>query len=197
MRIGLDVDGILYEWERTARYMLREVLPDSPYTKDGPLGVPSTRWNYIKDNVSREHNKWLWDEGVKLGMFRHGHLYPGTIEAVKRLARRGQIVIITHRPERAVPDTLAWLAYHQLPLSEIHILSNQEPKSQISNLDVFLDDKPENCTDMLKTGAEVCIWDRPWNQQAVDGVIRLSSWATFERVVEHRRHTRKLIGLAA
>lgn len=193
MRIGLDVDGILYQWEKTARYMLREVLPDSPYTVDGPMGKVQSCWTYIEDNISKEHSKWLWSEGVRLGLFRHGHMYPGTIEAVRRLARRGEIVIITHRPAKAVQDTLAWLAYHQLPLSEIHILSNQEPKSLIANLDVFLDDKPENCTDMLKTGAEVCLWDRPWNQrEPVDGVIRLSSWPTFERVVENRKYDKTI-----
>ncbi len=197
MRIGLDVDGILYKWDLTAGYMLREVLPDSPYTGEPLLMQESESWNHIQQIVAPEHWKWLWTEGVRLGLFRHGHMYKGTIQAVRRLALQGDIVIITHRPKAAVPDTLAWLAYQQLPIAEIHILTNGEPKSRVPNLDVFLDDKPENCTDMLKTGAEVCIWDRPWNQQAVDGVIRLSSWAAFERVVEHRQHTRKLLGLAA
>lgn len=190
MRIGLDVDGVMYQWDKTARYMLRDVLPDSPYTKDGPLGVESKNWHYIKEQVSREHYNWLWNEGVKLGLFRHGHMYPGTIQAVRALAKLGDIVIITHRPDKAVRDTLAWLAYHELPLSEIHILSNQEPKSQV-RVDFFLDDKPENCVDMRQNGGEVFLMSRPWNKAwripEGSGIGIVSGWEPFVDFVRDSR----------
>lgn len=184
MRIGLDVDGVLYKWDLTAGYMLREVLPDSPYKGDPRLMIESPSWHYIEGIVSKEHWRWLWNEGVKLGLFRHGHLYKGAIQAVRRLATFGEIVIITHRPKQAVPDTLAWLAYQQLPISEIHILTKGEPKSRVNDLDVFLDDKPENCEDMrANSEARVGIWNRPWNQTS-DFSPRIYSWQDFESMVE-------------
>jgi uncharacterized HAD superfamily protein len=164
MRIGVDLDGVLYEWEKTARYMLREVLPNSPYPKDGPLGQTSADWNYIENNVDPEHWGWLWTEGVGLGLFRHGHMFPGTIKYMRMLADLGEVIIITHRPKAAVPDTLAWLGYQQLPLSGIHILTNEEPKSGVK-VDYFIDDKVENCLDVYQnTGATVFLMNRPWNQ---------------------------------
>jgi uncharacterized HAD superfamily protein len=175
LRIGLDIDGVMYHWEKTARYMLREILPNSPYKGDPALERPSTGWNYIEHNVAPEHWKWLWSEGVKLGLFRYGHMFKGTIEAVRHLAELGDIIVITHRPAAAVPDTLAWLAYQQLPLAGVHILTHQEPKSTVEACDFFLDDKPENCIDMNDTGAEVWLMDRPWNQHC-NWPNRATSW---------------------
>jgi uncharacterized HAD superfamily protein len=189
MRIGLDIDGVLYSWEKTARYMLREVLPNSPYTKDGPLGHKSTHWNYIQENVSPQDWKWLWNEGVRLGLFRHGHLFPGTIKCVRRLADMGDVVVITHRPKQAVEDTLAWLTYQRLPLAGVHILSGQEPKSSVKPLcNVYIDDKPENCDDLaMRTGASVFIMDREWNQGfARPGVRRVRDLGELVLEIEQR-----------
>jgi uncharacterized HAD superfamily protein len=158
--------------------MLREILPNSPYKGDPSLERPSTGWDYIEHNVAPEHWKWLWSEGVKLGLFRYGHMFKGTIEAVRKLAQLGDIIVITHRPAAAVPDTLAWLAYQQLPLAGVHILTHQEPKSTVEPCDFFLDDKPENCIDMNDTGAEVWLMDRPWNRHCI-WPNRAYSWHNY------------------
>jgi uncharacterized HAD superfamily protein len=183
MRIGVDIDGVMYQWSPTARYMLREILPNSPYTKDGPLGEESLSWNYIQDNVSEEHWKWLWTEGVRLGLFRHGHLYPGTIKAIRALAEYGDVVAITHRPKQAVHDTVAWLAFQNLPLAGLHILTRQEPKSTVKpECDVYIDDKTENCWDLFDNtqARKVCLMDRPWNRDCADpAILRVYDWQTF------------------
>jgi uncharacterized HAD superfamily protein len=179
-RFGVDIDGVCYQWSKTARYMLREVLPNSPYTSDGPLGQESTYWNYIPDNVAPEHWKWLWSEGVRLGLFRHGHMVPGTIEGMRRLAAAGDVIVITHRPKSAVADTLAWLAYQQLQLAGVHLFTNEEPKSGVA-CDVYIDDKPENCLDLAhNTDGAVFILDQPWNEAFYDPkVTRVADWSEF------------------
>lgn len=164
MRIGLDIDGVMYQWDKTTRYMLREVLPDSPY-KD-LLHQDSLSWDWVQERVAPEHWNWLWTEGVRLGLFRYGHLYSGTIQAVRELATLGEVVLITHRPKQAVNDTLAWLTYQNLPLAGVHLLTNQENKASVRPwCDVYLDDKPENITDLCEgTPAQlVCLMRRPWN----------------------------------
>lgn len=165
VRIGFDIDGVIYQWDKTARKMMRDVLPNSPYKKDPRFWEDSRSWNWIQQHVSPEHWAWLWDEGVKLGLFRHGHLYSGAIEAIRKLATVGDVVFITHRPKQAVNSTLAWLALQDLPLSGLHILTNQEPKSTVRpKVDFFVDDKPENVLDMATTGANVYLMRRPWNK---------------------------------
>jgi len=197
VRIGLDIDGVMYKWDATARYMLREVLPNSPYKdpvfpSDGGLHVESQSWFWIKDKVRPEHWKWLWTEGVKLGLFRYGHLYPGTIQAVKELAALGEVVLLTHRPKEAVGDTLAWLGFLNLPIAGVHILTNQENKGLVRpECDVYLDDKPENCLDVLRytDGRAYCV-SRPWNAGGDTSsmwpmVTRVAGWSEFiEKVRE-------------
>lgn len=193
MRIGIDLDGVCYQWTKTARYMLREVLPNSPYTKDGPLGTECTEWDYIKHNVAPEHDKWLWNEGIKLGLFRHGHLFPGTIKALRELDKIGDLVAITHRPERAAADTFAWIAFHQLPFREVHVMHGGS-KTDVARCEIYIDDKPENCIE-LREGfdpkARVVIPDRPWNQHFDDqahDVVRAYSWDDFVNLAKRTKH---------
>lgn len=188
MRFGIDIDGVMYQWSKTARFMLREILPNSPYTKDGPLGTESLSWEYIHDNISSEHWKWLWTEGVRLGLFRYGHIYPGTIKAICRLSEMGDVIAITHRPKSAVEDTMAWLSYHRLPLAGIHIMTNQENKATVARCDYYIDDKPENCMNLqcAHPTAVVAIPTRPWNLSWYAGahkVVRVNSWDDFINLV--------------
>jgi uncharacterized HAD superfamily protein len=188
MRIGLDIDGVMYKWDKTARYMLRDVLPNSPYKE--LLKQESQGWDWIKDNVAPEHWEWLWTEGVRLGLFRYGHLYPGTIQAVRTLAERGhEIVLITHRPKQAVTDTLAWLGMLDLPISGLHLLTNQEPKSLVRpGCEVYLDDKPENVEDLYwKADGAVCLMRRPWNKSYIPStanIVEIFTWDGFVTAVE-------------
>jgi len=193
MRIGLDIDGVCYMWQKTACYMIREVLPNSLY-KDLPLREEFwSRWDWLKDQITPEHWEWLWTEGVRLGLFRYGHMYPGTIQAVRTLAEQEhEVVLITHRPKSAVPDTLAWLGLLNLPLSGLHLLTNVEPKSRVRPMcDVYLDDKPDNVEDLFEnTDAKaVVLMRRPWNviyepDDYKTDIHVVGDWKNFIRVVE-------------
>lgn len=199
MRIGVDLDGVCYQWTKTARYMLREILPNSPYSKDGPLGQECNRWDYIKDNIKPEHNKWLWSEGIKLGLFRHGHLFPGTIKALRQLDKLGRLVAITQRPERAASDTFAWINFHQLPFREVHVLQG-ESKTSVAKCDIYIDDKPDNLLDLGRVfpRSVLALPDRPWNEDFRErdfGIYRTYSWDNFLDMA--RNHRRYLDGLAA
>jgi hypothetical protein len=192
VRLGIDIDGVMYKWDKTARYMLRDVLPGSPYRE--VLQQESSSWDWIKEQVSPEHWRWLWTEGVRLGLFRYGHLYPGTIQAMRLLVKQGhEVVLITHRPQSAVPDTFAWLSWLNLPLAGLHLLTNAEPKSLVHpQCDVYLDDKPDNIEDLhLRTGARaVCLMRRPWNTMYTpDAPFThiVKTWGEFHSVVENAR----------
>lgn len=190
MRIGIDLDGVVYQWTKTARYMLREILPNSPYTKDGPLGQECTEWDYIKHNVSPEHHKWLWNQGIELGLFRHGHLFPGSIKALRTLDRLGDLVAVTQRPERAVSDTYAWINFHQLPFREVHILHGGS-KAAVRPCDAFIDDKPANCEELREAWptALICMPDRPWNRDATPpGTVRVHTWDDFINLVRSKKN---------
>ena len=171
MKIAVDLDGVCYEFEKTARYMLRE------YRGCTGLETESTHWDWISERVSDVDWEWLWNDGVALGLFRFGHCVRGSINGLRQLRDAGHsLLAVTHRPSRAVPDTLAWLAYNGIPWSEVHILSDGQSKSTIK-ADILIDDKPENVDDWVN-GVKALLFDRSWNQEYSDNtwVKRVFGW---------------------
>src|SRR3990167_858431 len=172
MRIGLDVDGVLYHFHKTALYMLNTMKGYDLKEEDW------TYWNWPKDIVKNNDWQWLWSKGVELGLFRYGHLYKGAIEGVRELSTLGDIVVITHRPRNAMKDTLDWLAYLRLPIHEIHLQTDGQSKADVP-CNVYIDDKPENCVDVSPHPS--LLVDRPWNRTALwpetaINVVRVYNW---------------------
>lgn len=190
LRFGIDIDGVMYMWDKTARYMLRT---ERGYSRD-VLGEPSRYWNEIKDKVSAADWDWLWTSGVKMGLFRYGHLFTGTIEAIRTLNTIGDVVVMTHRPRTAVQDTFDWLSYMRLPILEAYVFSNGEPKSQVK-CDLYVDDKPENAIDFNdNTDGLPLLWSRESNvnygfleTKRESRIVRVDKW---EEVVEFARKLR-------
>jgi len=180
MKIGVDLDGVLYEFDKTARYMLREYR-GYRHTTHG-LHEESTHWDYISERVRPEDWRWLWREGVQLGLFRYGHVVAGGIIGLKGLLDAGhKLVVITHRPTEAIPDTLEWLAYQRIPFSEIHILSDKEPKTNVDAA-VLIDDKPENCYQWMAAGRRALLFNRAWNQSC-RSIKRVYGWEDALNVI--------------
>lgn len=175
MRIAVDLDGVCYEWERTVRYMLREYRG---YTREQ---LPESKhWNSIEEQVEKSDWKWLWSDGVREGLFRYGHMMTGARRGLQVLATQGhRFVIVTHRPEAAVPDTIDWvtLYFKGLPYIGINVFSNQEPKSAV-RADILIDDKPENVDEWAGNQRSALLFDQPWNQhhQPVPYVTRVKGW---------------------
>jgi hypothetical protein len=161
MKIVVDLDGPGYEWDKTARYMLRT------YRGCTGLDAPSREWllpNQAWHNVTDEDWDWLWSDGVELGLFRYGHVTRGAIVGLRSLSESGHdLVVGTHRPVGAVRDTLAWLSYINIDWTDVHILSNEEPKTQIDG-DLLIDDKPENIVQWSMSGRKAILFDRAWNK---------------------------------
>ena len=175
MDIQVDLDGVCYEWSKTARYMLREYRG---YSKDGPLGQESTHWDYIKEHVSKEDWKWLWSDGVRLGVFRYGHCVRGARRGLEALSARGhKLYIATMRPESAVSDTLDWISYYfkDIPLSGVNILREGDSKARLDG-DILVDDKVKNVLEWAETGRLALLFSRQWNQEAFG---RQSHWEIF------------------
>ena len=194
VRFGCDIDGVIYRWDDTARYLL-----NSHWGINYLEGV-SLNWNHIHDQLKAHGDEkawlWLWSDGVaKHGLFRYGSIYKGAREFLMRVATKAEIVVITSRPPLATLDTMAWLAYQQFPTSEVHIVRerNGQKKSDIlPHCDVYLDDGPHNIKDLLEvTKAVTIMMDRPWNQEFQPPplhsayFVRARGWDDIEREIDN------------
>lgn len=161
LRLGLDLDGVIYRWQDTAIYLL------NTHRGTNISYDAWDHWGYLKDTISKQDWDWLWNEATrKHGLFRFGSLYKGSRELLDQLVDRYDIVVITSRQANAVHDTMDWLAYQKLPTTEIHILGSQPKSSVQPECDVYIDDAIHNCEDLLNnTKGLVIMPDRPWNSK--------------------------------
>jgi len=176
VRVALDCDEVLYSWQRTARYLLRNVYKG--WCDGYDLTVPFREW-VVADQVGQEAYNWLFDEGVRQGLFRHGHVITGAMLGVRSLKAAGyDLIIVTHRPANAVQDTLAWIDFHfgkedPYPWSGVSILSQGEPKSSVE-WDVLVDDSPHNIDDARLVGRIGIQFAADWNNNVG------ADWDTLE-----------------
>lgn len=163
MRIAVDLDGVVYEFQRTFRYMMREYRGiEMP-----PVEEFWFAWDSQKQYGTEEDHAWMWSEGVAQGLFRYGHMWQGARIGLQALHDAGhELLVVTHRPESAVTDTLDWVAYHfrDIPLVGCDILSGGQPKTSVK-WDAIVDDKPENVVEALASNRRGLLFNQPWNQK--------------------------------
>lgn len=182
-RVALDVDEVLYSWQRTARYLLRNLYVGEVNGYD--LSKDFEQW-VIADQIGKPAYDWLFEEGVKLGLFRHGHVITGAMLGVRALKDAGfDLVVVTHRPENAVRDTMSWLNFHfgaedPFPFSGISILSNGEPKTDVV-WDIIVDDSPANINNALAEGRVGVQFAAAWNGWAG------ANWSNLETTLRRFR----------
>lgn len=158
----IDLDGPLYEFDKTMRYMLRE----ERHCKG--LQLPSTDWllpNQDWHTVTDEDWDWLWTEGVRLGLFRHGHVTKHAVRAMHKLRDAGfTLKVLTHRPmtPRASRDTHEWITFH-FPGVFAETLMTDVSKAKFERGYLLIDDKPQNVLEWRETSRPAILFGRPWN----------------------------------
>lgn len=191
--IGLDLDGVCYKWDETARYMLRQRIMAKGANPPAELFFPSQTYNSIQEIVSPGDWKWLWTGAISEGLYRYGHVVNGAIEGVRELNLLGDVVVITHRPQAAVHDTLAWLTFmfDKAPLTGVVIQSNGQGKSAVTPTpDIYIDDMPHVANDiLLNTASQMVLFDQPWNQgfEPSARLVRAKGWRDVVTAVEYAR----------
>jgi 5'(3')-deoxyribonucleotidase len=173
MRVAIDLDGVCYEFQRTYRYMANLYL----HSNMPPVDDFWFEWDACDEYTGKDGKKWMWTEGVKKGLFRYGHMTTGARHGLEVLAHEGhELVIVTHRPAIATPDTVDWLSlYFQDLQYNLHILSNGEPKTSVK-WDVLVDDKYSNVED-VGFGRTGILFGRTWSECAHDpDVIVADGW---------------------
>lgn len=156
----VDIDGVIYRWEDTIRYLI--------LAHHGIEIERSTHWNYVRDKLKSMDRydvwQWLWNEGLRdHGMFRYGSIYKGAREGLVKLNEVADIIVCTSRPLAAMQDTLDWLAYQHFPTKEFSMIQPGQTKANV-RADIYVDDGPDNIGEILtQTDGVMVIWDRPWN----------------------------------
>jgi 5'(3')-deoxyribonucleotidase len=178
VRIGVDLDGVCYDFVGALRKWIHE-------STGRPLAtMPDAEcWDFFKYqwNMPTAEFLRLFDAGVAAGrIFRFGPPLPGAVAGVQALQDAGhEIHIVTNRPQPgARENTLRWLAQHRIPFDSLTFSAD---KTCVPT-DVFIDDNIENYEALRAAGVSAVFYDQAWNRSH-DGV-RVHSWDAFVALCE-------------
>lgn len=179
MRLGIDLDGVVANFNAgwIGRYnedFGSDLHPDM-VTTWGAM-VPLTHFETMAEF-------WRWSAGGddRPSVFRNLDTYPGAVETLWALRRRGHdIVILSTKPGFAVHDTFHWIADKRLPTREVHLTDD---KAAVA-CDVYLEDALHQLEAMAahRPDATVCRFIRPWNH-SLPGVLDVSTWEAFAQLI--------------
>lgn len=173
MRVGIDLDGVCYDFANSVRAYLNQPHPDPE------------RWEFYEDwGLSLDDFLGVCHDGVDAGViFSHGDPYANVAEAFGILAAAGHSIhIVTDRSfgssGASAAATAAWLDRHGLRYDSLTFSADKT----IVKLDVMVDDKPANYVALEAAGVESYLLTRAWNKQ-VPNARRVLDLLHFAEVV--------------
>lgn len=163
MRVGIDLDGVCYDFAAS----VREYLCNTVGSHDPDMCGEPSRWEFYEDwGLDLPAFLDAFHAGVDAGVvFTHGEPYPNVAEAFARIKVNGHSIhIVTDRamgePGASEAATAAWLNRHGLTFDSLTFTAD---KTAV-RLDVMVDDKPSNYEALDAAGVEVYMLTRAWNK---------------------------------
>lgn len=183
MRIGFDLDGVLYNFgDSVKRYL--DHIGQGHIWKSGPTAEPF--WEFYKDwGWTGKQFVELCNDGADAGFIFCGPTREGAVEAVQAVKDMGHtVVIITDRafgktPEVSHIHTRDWLYEHRIPYDELYFSAD---KTCVPT-DMFVEDKVENFEALTKAGTDCYLVSRAWNLQLGPHHKRIDSVSEYVKKV--------------
>jgi hypothetical protein len=216
-RLGCDLDGTLADMEgalqreATALFGPGVVLRPlgSPHLESPDAPEPSSTAAAAADppvrkkGLSARQVRQLWAHVATIDNFwtTLDEIEPGAVAGLSEL-RRGlkmEIVFLTQRPETAGESTQLqsqrWLAAHGFELPSVCVLRGSRGKATATlRMDVLLDDRPENCLDVISDSKTkpILVWRDPADS-VPPGAARLGIETVFS-IAEGLERLRRSLG---
>jgi hypothetical protein len=178
MRLAFDLDGTVADLQgalaREARRLFpgvdpgalpRSIAPQAEESAD-PAAAPA---GFSMSALSTRQQRELWEAACARENFWEtlDEIEPGSLVRLWQLAceRRWQVLFLTSRPETrgdtAQAQSHRWLAARGFALPSVFVVHGSRGKIAASlNLDVLVDDRPENCLDIAidSSARAILVW---------------------------------------
>jgi len=176
IRIGVDVDGVLRDFDKKVMELIKELYPDKILSEE------TTSWDYPHIDMPIKELSKLWQETHCEEIYREAELMPGVKEEFKLLKEWTrtqmpgyQYICVTAQMPYNANHTLYWLGKHYFNFLDVRI-SNYKHKTDI---DCLIDDSPGNYDKWVKAGRDekaYILFDRPYNKEcpATNRIYKLS-----------------------
>ena len=165
LRVGFDLDGVLADMSAALQREEQRLFgaPDVAVFPEAPREARSL--------TTAQHER-LWREVAAIENFWQTltEVEPGAIAALAARARfeRWEVIFLTSRPETAGDtaqlQTQRWLDVNGFDLPSVFVVSGSRGKiADALDLDVVIDDLPENAMDVLSDSqaSAILFWRQP------------------------------------
>jgi hypothetical protein len=176
MRLGFDLDGTVADLQgalaREASRLFSDIDPGSLPRSAAPLGPDEgqeERGPLPAHELSARQQRELWRAVCACENFWEtlDEIEPGALARLAGLvgARRWELIFLTSRPETrgdaAQVQSHRWLASHGFPAPSVFVVAGSRGKIAAAlELDIVVDDRPENCLDVAidSTARPILVW---------------------------------------
>jgi uncharacterized HAD superfamily protein len=175
MRIAIDIDSTLHDyWEIFAKLARKRFGVTLAY---------EDQITYDIDRLRPEQVAALTAESHASVHVLGATPYAGAVEVVRRWHEAGHFIHVTsHRAQDAHEATAAWLDQIGLPYDELYCSFDKITRCAEIEIDVLIDDSPENILRAQDEGIVPATILHPWNRELCEeeGVICAADWAQLE-----------------
>ena len=185
MRVGIDLDGVCYDFADSFRRYL-SVTNRTEYKV--AFGEPD-KWHFYRDwgmtdDEFVNHCHLGADLGIIFGQGSPRDDAPSALQFIKAMGNSIHIVtdrsfgrsLGTNSSER---NTIKWLTRWEIPYDTIDFSSD---KTSVKT-DVFVEDKLDNYDALVASGVDCYLVERPWNIDSGDCRKRVKSIQEFASIV--------------
>jgi uncharacterized HAD superfamily protein len=179
MRIAIDIDSTLHHyWDVLSEVSVRRFGIELPYDEQFTWGITRLRADQLELCIEESHT----DERILAGT-----PYPGAVETVRRWHEQGHFVHVTsHRARDRQDATAAWLQRIGLQFDDLHCSYDKVSRCVELEIDLLIDDGPENLSAALDQGILAATIGHPWNRDVCEEeeIVCARDWTELERLLE-------------
>jgi uncharacterized HAD superfamily protein len=173
--LGVDIDNVLAQSDACLREAIRRHFLIGLEEED------ITQYDYSAYGVTQAQLREVF-ELFNADLCRTLKVIPGAKAALRLLATRFEIALVTSRNPASKAGTEYWLRRKGLPYDQLHF--NDEKHALGIPYQAFVEDRHEHAHRIAATGAQVFLMTRPWNSQPLthSNVVRVQTW---KEIVAH------------
>lgn len=183
LRVAIDLDGTVADLSAAMFALARKHFPPNDDSADAVALDDARDRPALRDlGLSASQQQGLWSRALKTKNFwtTLNEMEPDVVRRIASLAaeRRWDVLFITTRPTATGATTQVqsqeWLAAHGFERPSVYVIQGSRGRVAAAlQLDVVVDDRPENCLDVaLESAARaILIWPEDQREPPV-GVVR-------------------------
>lgn len=171
MRIGIDVDGVLRNWDASLIRMIKRYYPDKIIN-----GRDIESWTWKNLDLPIEYVRYLFSVKHVDEVYLDAEPYKDAITQFGMLLtyaklNNHQLVCVSHQWDDTIPATLSWLGKYGFSFHEILFTEDK----YLTDVDVLIDDSPKNYKEWVDNGRDsgsFFVFDHHYNREC-GAIIRI------------------------